>query len=417
MTNTTKCRTSLCLTTILAVIAFGEAAGVRGADKTIQLAEAASTGPATIRVAAVQAQRRLVDWRIGDPGRVLAAVDKNLVALEEIVHKAGDQKCDVLAFPEDTLGLLSWYGMNEPIAKEVVPKAVSRMLDRLGRAAASHRMYLVVCSDFIESDGATYNTAFFLGRDGKEIGRYHKTCPTWSECGARKRGESLPVFPTSDLGTVGMLICYDLVFPETARCLALAGADIVFFPTMGGAAVGVDDIGLQALRVRAAENHLYLVVAFRGNGSMVISPRGKIIARAEGPDGLAIADIDPLGGRQGGDAMNHQRDMRARLFRERNPAAFGILTDPNPPVLEKVPIDITSKEAGRIAARVLTIGEEEFQQAESLAREGKTTDAIAAFDRLRAEYRGSWIERVASERLRRLRQSKDKETHRGGKDP
>jgi hypothetical protein len=141
---------------------------------------------------------------------------------------------------------------------------------------------------------------------------------------------------------------------------------------------------------------------------MIISPRGKIIARAEGPDGLAVADVDPRGGREGGDAMNHQRDMRARLFRERNPAAFGILTDPNPPVLQKVPIEITQQEAGRIAAGVLTIGEEEFRQAATLAREGKTAEAVAAFERLRTEYRGSWIDRVAIERLRTLRQANDK---------
>ena len=57
----------------------------------------------------------------------------------------------------------------------------------LGSAAARHKMYLVVCSDFTESDGATYNTAFLLGRDGKELGRYHKVCPTWSEAGVRQR--------------------------------------------------------------------------------------------------------------------------------------------------------------------------------------------------------------------------------------
>lgn len=357
----------------------------------------------TVRIAAVQAKRRLVDWRIRDPREVLARVDRNLTSLEEIVHKAAASKCDALVFPEDTLGLLNWVGVNEGSAKDVLPKAVSRMIDRLGRAAASHRMYLVVCSDNVESDGAMYNTAFFLGRDGKEIGRYRKTCPTWSESGARKRGESFPVFETPDLGTAGMLICYDLVFPETARCLALAGADVIFFPTMGGAAIGDDDIGVQALRVRAAENHVYLVVAFRGAGAMVISPRGKIIARAEGPDGLAIADIDPRGGREGGDAMNYQRDMRARLFRERHPAAFGILVDPSPPVLEKVPIDMTREEAGRIAAGVLTAGEEEFGEAEALARDGKSEEAIAAFERLEKEYRGSWIERVATERLRTLR--------------
>ena len=282
MIRTTIGRTTLCMATVLGLFDLGQAMRVRAADEPIRPAEADPAAPPTVRVAAVQAKRRLIDWRIKDPSKVLAAVDENLAELEEIVHTAGRRKCDVLAFPEDTLGLLNWYGMNEQLAKDVVSEAVSRMLSRLGRAAASHRMYLVVCSDFIESDGATYNTAFFLGRDGKEIGRYHKTCPTWSERGARKLGKSLPVFDTPDLGTVGMLICYDLVFPETARCLALAGAGIVFFPTMGGAAVGDGDIGLQALRVRAAENHVYLVVAFRGSGSMIISPRGEIIAEAEG---------------------------------------------------------------------------------------------------------------------------------------
>ena len=138
---------------------------------------------------------------------------------------------------------------------------------------------------------------------------------------------------------------------------------------------------------------------------MIISPRGKIIARAEGEDGLAIADIDPLGGRTGGDAMNHQNDMRARLFRERNPAVFGILVDPHPPALDRLPIDLTSQEAGRIAAGVLTVGQEEFRRAESLARSGRIDDAISAFERLRTEYPSSWIDRVAAERLQTLRQS------------
>src|SRR5204863_3067929 len=131
----------------------------------------------------------------------------------------------------------NWCGANEELAKELLPKAVHKMIGRLGSAAAQNKMYLVVCSDFTESDGAVYNTAFLLGRDGKEIGRYHKVCPTWAEAGARKRGDSFPVFPTPDLGTVGLLICYDLVVPETARCLALQGADIIFLPTMGGAAI------------------------------------------------------------------------------------------------------------------------------------------------------------------------------------
>src|SRR5207237_1198889 len=158
----------------------------------------------------------------------------------------------------------------------VLPEAVRRMLDRLGKAAAEHRMYLVLCNDVIENDGRSYNTAFLLGRDGKEIGRYHKVNLPLAEQ-SRTRGTTFPVFPT----------------------------------------------------------------------------RGKILATASEPDGLAIADIDPSGGREGGDAFNTQADMRGRLFRERVPEAYGMLTEPNPPVLAKVPSNVSREEAVRIMATTL----------------------------------------------------------------
>jgi predicted amidohydrolase len=355
----------------------------------------------------------VVDFRL-KPKEALAAVEKNLTELERLVQRAGEHKCDALALPEDTLGLLNWMGANEELAPKVLPRAVQRMLERLGNVAARHRLYLVVCSDHAETNGAIYNTAFLLGRDGQEIGRYHKSCPSWSEAGVRRRGTTFPVFPTPDLGTAGMLICYDLVIPETARCLALAGADIIFFPTMGGAAIGEDDIGVQALRVRAAENFIWLVVAQRGQGAMIISPRGKIVAEAQGPDGLAIADIDPRGHREGGDALNWQQDMRARLFRERNPEAFQLLLDPRPPVLDKVPIGISSQEAGRVMARALTVGEEEFKAADTLLREGKEREARQAFERLRVLYPATWIDRRSQERLARLRPGQDESPLSGG---
>jgi hypothetical protein len=141
----------------------------------------------------------------------------------------------------------------------------------------------------------------------------------------------------------------------------------------------------------------------RGHGSMIISPRGRVLATASEPDGLAIADIDPAGGREGGDAFNTQADMRGRLFRERVPEAYGILTEREPPALAKVPSNVTAEEAVRIAATVLTTGEERFQEAEALARAGKTAEAIRLFERLCAECRTSWIDRAARERLRTLR--------------
>src|SRR5262249_31641977 len=89
-------------------------------------------GKGIMRLAACQAKRRSIDWRLKKPAEVLAAVEKNLVELEKIVHKAGDAKCDVLTLPEDTLGLLDWTGVNEATAKEVLPGAVKRMIERLG---------------------------------------------------------------------------------------------------------------------------------------------------------------------------------------------------------------------------------------------------------------------------------------------
>jgi len=363
---------------------------------------------ATVRVAAVQTRPRIIDYKLKDPEDVLKRVDKSLDELEEVIHKAGQEKCDALAFPEDTLGLLHWEGANPEAAKKLLPEAVQRMLERLGHAVATHRMYLVVCSNLPDPEGAKRNTAFLLGPDGKEIGRYYKVSPTWSERKV-KPGNVFPVFQTPDLGTLGMLICYDMVMPESPRCLALAGADIIFWPTMGGAAIGDDDIGLAAARTRAVENFVYLVVAQRGGGAMIISPQGKILAQAKGPDGIAVADIDPSAGREGGDAANHQVDMRARLFRERTPAAYDILTNPKAPVLTKVPIDISIEEAADISARMLTVGEEEFKAAEALARAGNKDQAIAAFQKLRKSYRGSWIDRVSAERLKTLGQPQSPE--------
>jgi hypothetical protein len=52
---------------------------------------------------------------------------------------------------------------------------------------------------------------------------------------------------------------------------------------------------------------------------------------------------------------------------------------------------------------MLTVGEEAFNEAAALARSGMTEEAIAAFERLREEYRGSWIDRAARQRLAELR--------------
>ena len=67
----------------------------------------------TVRVAAAQAARRVIDFRL-KPDEVLAAVERNLAELERIVDRAGEAKCDVLVLPEDTPGLLNWTAASWP---------------------------------------------------------------------------------------------------------------------------------------------------------------------------------------------------------------------------------------------------------------------------------------------------------------
>jgi hypothetical protein len=211
-----------------------------------------------------------------------------------------------------------------------------------------------------------------------------------------------------------MLICYDMVFPEPARCLALNGADVIFVPTMGGAAFGGEEISRAAFRTRAVENWVYLVVSWGGGnertGSMIVSPKGEILADERTPGEIAIADIDPFDGRQNADFANYQEDMRARIFRERRPAAYGALTAAHPPALTRLPMytPAPAAEISRIFGRATTVGHVEYDRAQELVRRGEIAaanlaDAIEALKALQVDYPGTWFDRMASEQLLDLR--------------
>jgi len=354
-----------------------------------------------MRIGAVQPGVAIVDYHIEDPEQALGKTEEALDLLAEHVRQAGREGCDAVALTEDTPGLHKWLAAFGEQFREGLPRGGEMMLDKLGEAAAEQNMYLICCSDSVGEDGAIYNTSFFLGRDGKEIGRYLKANMPYSELGGRSRGPGYPVFETPDLGGVGMLICYDMVFPEPIRCLGLGGADVVFVPTMGGAAMTDGELSRTAFRVRAVDNFVYMVVAYRGGGSMVISPRGEILA--EGKGSLICADIDPFGGREAGNAFDWMPDMRARLFRERAPETYDILTASEPPALANLPTEDTPEEVTRRANGVLTVGNDKFDEAQKLMDTGKTEEAIRAFEKLQEEFPTSWIDRVAQERIEEMR--------------
>jgi hypothetical protein len=90
---------------VLACLELTSASSVAAGQRSTSTSTSTSTSN-TVRVAAAQAAGRVVDFKL-KPTEALAAIEQNLTALERIVERAGQEKCDALVLPEDTLGLLN----------------------------------------------------------------------------------------------------------------------------------------------------------------------------------------------------------------------------------------------------------------------------------------------------------------------
>lgn len=154
---------------------------------------------------------------------------------------------------------------------------------RLAALARERKAYVV--AGLYEREGKVfYNTAVLLDRQGNLAGRYRKVyLPAGEVEGGLTPGIGYPVFAT-DFGTVGMLICYDVMFPEPARALASQGADVILLPIWGG-----DETLAKA---RAIENGIYLVSSGYDYPSHIINPLGEILSQATQDGTVATVTLD-----------------------------------------------------------------------------------------------------------------------------
>jgi predicted amidohydrolase len=172
-------------------------------------------------------------------------------------------------------------------------------------AEFARRKHAWVVAGVLEREGSTaYNTAVLLDREGALRGRYRKVyLPREEVEGGLTPGEEYPVFQT-DFGKLGLMICWDIQYPDPARALALAGAEIVALPIAGG--------NLTLGHARAIENHLFLVSSGYDYPTEIVDPDGKVVASATGNPGVAVAEID-LSRRYTDRWLGHMRD---RFFHE-----------------------------------------------------------------------------------------------------
>src|SRR5262249_34202416 len=121
-------------------------------------------------------------------------------------------------------------------------------------------------------------------------------------------GRDYPVFDT-DFGRVGMMICWDVHFPEVARELAARGAEMILLPIWGG--------NETLARARAIENQLYVVASGYDFKTAIYDQAGQLLAETSQDPAVIVAEVD----------LNARRlwpwlgDWRARIWREGPPRA------------------------------------------------------------------------------------------------
>lgn len=161
--------------------------------------------------------------------------------------------------------------------------------------AARHRIWLIPGS-FFERDGdRIYNTALVINPAGEVVGRYRKMFPFYPYEDGTSAGDQFLVFDVPDVGRFGVMICYDLWFPEMARTLAVMGAEVILQPTM---TTTIDrELEQCMLRANAAMNQCYIwgINGAGGGGvgrSMVCSPEGRILHEAGSSEETFALEVD-----------------------------------------------------------------------------------------------------------------------------
>ena len=212
----------------------------------------------------------------------------NLAAALDLIAELGRRRCDLILLPELWPSGYSPKSLADDVAGSAEPLDGPRTA-ALAHAAASTGAWLAAGS-VPERDGADiYNTAVLFGRDG-ELRGVHRKAHLYAPLGEDlifAAGPRLTVCPTEDFGPLGLPVCFDGDFPETARALRLAGARVIVQASAYEAEAESWWDGLYP--ARALENGQWWVMSNQCGrtpsgallgGSQIISPLGRVVSRA-----------------------------------------------------------------------------------------------------------------------------------------
>lgn len=250
--------------------------------------------------------------QMGAGGHKSENLQKALGLIDQAVERYAG--LDLVVLPE--------YCNGEPTpanVEEIAESIPGPFSQAMGAKARSKGVNLVSGS-FAEAaaDGRAYNTTLVFDRSGKEIGRYRKThlmeALAFRETAFMAPGDEICLCET-DFGCLGVMVCYDMRFPELARTLALGGAEVIAIPSAfpSGELLPPRTDHWDILTTSTALYNLCYVVAANQFGrlgrdhpfgrSAIIDPWGIAVAKAQGREDIICGEID----------LDYVRALRRRL--------------------------------------------------------------------------------------------------------
>lgn len=241
---------------------------------------------------------------------------ENVRTVKTYLEKIKDENPDFVILPE--MFCCPYQTENFPIYAE---EEGGPVWQQLSGYAKQYGIYLIGGSmPEKDAEGNVYNTSYIFDREGKQIGKHRKVHlfdidvkggQTFKESDTLTAGDSDTVFDT-EFGKIGVMLCFDIRFPELSRMMVNDGARIVFVPAAFNMTTGPAHWEL-SFRTRALDNQIYMVGCAPARDvsagyiswghSIVTDPWGRVTGMLDENEGILLAELD----------MDYEEQIREEL--------------------------------------------------------------------------------------------------------